>query len=147
MASKGIMIAIGFSVQLGAVFPRSLLPPHWRLGTDILLLASSQTSHFPSPLSNYQGPQTHIPKGDFLFCFPVAVPTSIVAVTSDIPAVEELCFLYVCVIVFAQARALAKVCVHTQQGMQVGTWQCSKKSLFASGCMQTLSVYHCSWSS
>lgn len=81
----------------GSCFPFSCpRTPTRSLGTNILLLPPSQIFHFPGFLSNSQAPQICVPAEDFLFCFPVAVPTSIAAVMADTPAMEELC-LYLCV--------------------------------------------------
>ena len=111
LASKGIVVAVCFSVRLGAIF---LSTPSGRLGTNILLLPASQALHFPGSLSNSQGPQILVPKEDLLFCFPAAVPASTAAAIPDVPAVEKLCSslqLCVCVLMFAQACVLGKVCV------------------------------------
>lgn len=81
----------------GSCFPFSCpRTPTGSFRTNILLLPPSQIFHFPGFLSDSQGPEICVPVEDFLFCFPVAVPTTIAAVMADTPAMEELC-LHLCV--------------------------------------------------
>lgn len=94
-----------------------------RSRTIILLFPPSQIFHFQGSLSNSWDPQIQVPEEDYLFCFPVAVPTSTAAVMADAPVMEKQCFsLYFCVsaclLTFAQVCALGRVCVHAHKSKE-----------------------------
>lgn len=101
--------------------------------------------------SNSRGPQIRVRKEDFIFCFPVAVPTSIAIAMADAPVMEKLCFsLYLRVCMFAcvctGVCARKGLCVCTKkQGVQIGTWECSSRVCMQVGVCK-LCVYLWSWS-
>lgn len=76
--------------------------------SSCFLRLESFTFQIPFQILRVHRSMSHV-----LFCFPVAVPTSIAAVVmADIPAVEKLVspYIHVCVLMFAQSCALGKVC-------------------------------------
>lgn len=139
LASKGTV----FLSVTGSCFPLSC-PPYstWEVRDWHPLLLPFQIFHFPGSLSNTQGAQVCIPEEGFLFCFPVAVPTSIAAVMAHPSAVETLLLLTlvcVCVVVFAHSCALGKIHVCTTHTGSVERYLAvqQQESLFAGGCVRT----------
>lgn len=146
LTSKGTIITVCFLVWLGAVF--LLITSLLKLGGQGQI--SSCFLHLSLPrFSHSLGPQIHVPKEDFLFCFPVAVPTSIAIVMADAPVMEKLCFsLYLCVcaclLVFAQMCALGRVCVvHIKARSADRYLECSSRRVYmqVGACKRCVFIY------
>lgn len=146
LTSKGTIITVCFLVWLGAVF--LLITSLLKLGGQGPI--SSCFLHLSLPrFSHSWGPQIHVPKEDFLFCFPVAVPTSIAVVMADAPVMEKLCFsLYLCVcaclLVFAQMCALGRVyVVHIKARSADRYLECSSRRVYmqVGACKRCVFIY------